>query len=131
MRTTTGPARITVLELDPGRAITVWRIVRSDNPDDPVFLNSLRSHYELGDDPRGVERSSAIIYMGISAYVDEAAAHGTAQKWDKLGDFIAEIRLRAGNGFNFAHTGQPLHLTIWGHPVKLQDAVVDIQPVWG
>lgn len=129
MRTTVGPARITALELSPGRGVTVFRIVRSDNADDPVFLNSLRSNYELGEEPRKIERSSTLIHMGISSYFDEAVAHGTAQRFPKLGGHIAELRLRHGNGFNFAHTGPPQHLTIWGDPVKLGDAVVDIAPV--
>jgi hypothetical protein len=129
VRTTTGPPRITVLEVGPGRAVTVFRIVRSDNRDDPVLLNSFRSNYELGDEPRKVERSSAVIHMGISSYVDEGVARGTAQRWPKLGDFVAEVRLRPDQGFNFAHTGHPLHLTVWGDPVKLKDAVVDIQSV--
>jgi hypothetical protein len=38
MRKTTGPARIVVLEVDPGKGeMTIFRIVRSDNPDDPVM----------------------------------------------------------------------------------------------
>jgi hypothetical protein len=92
-------------------------------------MNCFRSHYELGEEPRRVERSSAVIHMGISAYLNESVAHGTAQRWPKLGDFIAEMRLRPGQGFNFAHTGHPTHLTMWGDPVKLLEGVVDIQPV--
>ncbi len=130
MRTTAGPVGITALEVHPGPGLTLFRIVRSDNSEDPVLLNSFRSNYELGEEPRKIERSSALIHMGLSAYIEHGAANGTAQKWEKLGDFVAELRLRTGNGFNFAHTGPPLHLTIWGDPVKLQEAVVDIQPVW-
>jgi hypothetical protein len=70
-----------------------------------------------------------VIHLGISTYLDEGAAHGTAQKFPKLGDFVAKLVLEAGQGFNFAHTGQPGHLTVWGDPVKLHDAVVDIVPV--
>jgi hypothetical protein len=110
--------------------VVVFRIVRSDNVEDPVLLNSLRSNYELGEEPRKVERSSTVIHMGLSAYLDEGVAHGTAQRWEKLGRYVAELRLRPGQGFNFAHTGHPLHLTLWGDPVKLQAAVADIQPVW-
>ena len=118
-----------MLEVAAGSPVTAFRIVRSDLVDDPVFLNSLRSHYELGEEPRRVERSSTVIHMGISAYLDEATAHGTAERFPKLGDFVAEIRLRPTNGFNFAHTGHPRHLTVWGDPVKLQEAVVDTVPV--
>jgi hypothetical protein len=129
MRTTTGPARIVVQEIEPGRAMTVYRIVRS-NSDEAALLDSLRSNYELGQEPRKVERSSAVIHMGISTYSDESVARGTAQRWEKLGDYIAEIRLREGQGFNFARTGHPLHLTVWGDAIKLHNGIVDIRPVW-
>jgi hypothetical protein len=119
-----------VLEIGQGHATTIFRIVRSDNVDDPVLLNSFKSNYELGEEPRKVERSSTVVHMGLSAYLEEGVAHGTSQKWEKLGDFVAVLRLRPDQGFNFAHTGHPLHLTVWGDPVKLRDAVVDIQPVW-
>ena len=68
--------------------------------------------------------------MGISIYLNEGVAHGTAQRFPKLGDFVAQIVLKHGNGFNYAQTGQPLHLTIWGDPIKLSSAVVDIDSVW-
>ena len=126
MRKTTGPARIVVLEVDHGRPITVYWIVRSDNLDDPVFLSSLRSNYALNNPPRNIERSSTVIHMGISAYMEEGMAHETAQRWEKLGDYVAEIRLTSGHGFNFAHTGHRSHLTIWADPVKLREAVVGV-----
>jgi hypothetical protein len=97
---------------------------------DPVLLNSLRSHYELGEEPRNVERSSTAIHMGISVYLNEGVAHGTAQRFSKLGDFVARLVLLSDRGFNFARTGQPLHLTVWGDPIKLQSAIADIDPVW-
>lgn len=131
MRTTTGPKRITVGEVEPGQTLTVYRIVRADHPEDPVLVNSLRSNYELGEEPRKVERSSTVIHMGISAYTDESVAHGTAQRWPKLGGFVATMILRSGEGFNYAHTGHPLHLTLWGDPVKLRDAIAGIDPILG
>ena len=130
MRTTGGPTRIVVGEIGVGERLTAWRIVRSDVAGDPVLLNSLRSHYELGEEPRKIERSSTLIHMGISVYVNEGVAHGTAQRFPALGDYIARLVLKPGNGFNFARTGQPLHLTVWGDPVKLQTAIADIDPVW-
>jgi hypothetical protein len=129
VRKTTGSAQIVVQEIDVDHELTVFRIVRSEHREDPVFLNSLRSNYEMGDEPRKVERSSSVIHMGISTYSAESVAIGTAQKWDKLGDYIAQLRLPHGLGINFARTGHPLHLTIWGDPVKLRDVVVGIQPV--
>lgn len=128
VRATTGPARIVVQEIEPGRALTVYRIVRAT--DETALLDSFRSHYELGQEPRKVERSSAVIHMGISTYADDGVARGTAQRWERLGDHVAEIRLREGQGFNFARTGHPLHLTVWGDPIRLRDGIVDMRPVW-
>jgi hypothetical protein len=129
MRTTLGRQHLIVHEVDPDGEIRIFRIVRSDHLDDPVFLNSLRSHYELEERPRRSERSWTVIHMGISAYLRTEPARATAERFPNIGDFIAEIVLTAGHGFNFAQTGHPLHLTIWADPVKLQAAVVDIRPI--
>lgn len=129
METTFGPLRITVVDIRPGRPLEAFRIVRSDGADDPVLHNSFRSHYELTEEPRGVERKSAVIHMGISMYLEEHVARGTAERFHRLGGFVARCHLTVGKGFNFAHTGHPVHLTVWGDPVKLVESVVDIQPV--
>jgi hypothetical protein len=129
VRTTAGAPRVTAIELDPGNPLTVWRIVRSDIRHDSVLLNSLRSNYELGHRPRGLELSFAVLQMGLSAFISRGAAARMANKWSKLGDYIAEIRLEHGFGFNFSATGPHGHLTIWGDPVKLHDAIQTIDPV--
>lgn len=130
MSSTYGPPQVTVYELRPGEPITAWRIVRAQQKDDPVFLNSFRSNYELSHEPRNVERKSAVMHMGISMYLDEAIAHLTAQRWEKLGDWVARVEIRHGNGINYAHTGHRKHLTIWGDAIKLSQAAVDISTVW-
>ncbi len=109
----------------------IYRIVRSELEYDPVFVNSFRSHYELGGEPRGVERSSTAVHMGISVYLSQEAAVRTALKWPKIGEYVAHARLTAGHGFNFAQTGQPLRLTLWGDPIKLAGAVADVLAVDG
>ena len=129
MRTLNGPPRITALSLREGVHFSVFRIVRSEYPDDPVFLNSLRSHYELSEPPRKVERESTVIHMGISVHLTREDAAGTAQRWPKLGDHTARLDLRGGMGFNYAHTAMPGHLTLWADPVKLRSVLVDIEPV--
>jgi hypothetical protein len=129
MRLTNGPQQVTVYELRAGEPLTVWRIVRSEHPDDVVFVNSFRSHYELSQEPRRVERTSSVIHMGISTYLDEGMARGTAQEWDKLGDWLAKLEMQPGHGFNYAHTGHHGHLTIWGDAIKLSNAAADIIPV--
>jgi hypothetical protein len=67
--------------------------------------------------------------MGISTYSDERAAHGVAAKFEKLGGFVGRLWLAGDKGFNFARTSHPLHLTVWGEPIKLLESVIDIEPV--
>jgi hypothetical protein len=129
MRTTNGPQRLVVLEVRAGISFSVFRIVRSDNPDDPVFLNSLRSRYELSEEPRKVERNSTVIHMRISVHMERGDSAATARKFPKLGDYTARLALRPGMGFNYAHTAMPGHLTLWAEPIKLRDVLVDIEPV--
>jgi hypothetical protein len=126
MRTTAGPPRLTVWEVLPGAEIEVFRIVRSHDFDDPGFLDSLRSHYELSREPRKVERRWTVIHMGISVYTTQEQAIATARMWPKLGDYVTRIELEAGLGFNLARTGHKGHLTLWAEPVKLRDAAADI-----
>jgi hypothetical protein len=128
MKTTYGTARLSVV-LEIGPPLVVWRIVRSDVAEDPVFLDSFRSNYELGSPPRRIENSAAVIHMGISMYLDRDTAVGTAERFPKLGGFLAEVDLADGRGFNYAFTGHRHHLTIWGDPVKLSEATVDVDPV--
>jgi hypothetical protein len=128
MKTTNSRTLAVFLEVDP-LGMDVWRIVRSDSSEDPVFLNSLRSSYEMERPPRGVELSASVIHRGISVFYEVGRARATAQRWPKLGDYIARIQLHPGNGFNYAVTGQPGHLTLWGDPVKLSEATVDIDYV--
>ena len=129
MRTTQGPNRISVLDIGLGVDLVVYRIVRSDNPDDPVFLNSLRSHYELTQEPRGVERQWSVIHTGISVYQERVAAQGTAIRFPVIGDYIARLELQPGMGINYAHTGPVRHLTLWAEPVKLREVTTDITAV--
>lgn len=128
MRKTYGPQRLVAYDIeDP--AVDVFRIVRSDEPDDPVFVNSLRSNYELSHEPRRHERRSALIHMGISVYMVAHAATETAGVFPKLGGFVARITLRPDLGVNYAETGHPFHLTLWGDPIKLSQAVAEVFPV--
>jgi hypothetical protein len=129
MRTTLGRPQLVVLALRPGEQFEVFRIVRAAVRDDPVMLNSLRSHFALSEEPRRVERDSTVIQLGVTVYVAAELARGTAQRFPKIGDHIGRIRLEHGHGFNFADTAQPGHLTLWADPFKLLEAITDIEAV--
>ncbi len=129
MRTTFGPPQIAAYELRPGEELTCWRIVRSEHHEDPVLLNSLRSNFELGRGPRGAECRSWLVHLGISAYLNEDVAHATADRFHRLGDWVAQLRIEHDNGVNYAHTGHRWHLTTWSDPIKLIGRVVDITAV--
>jgi hypothetical protein len=113
----------------PGAELEVFRIVRSDYPEDSMFLDSLRSHYEMTKEPRRVERFWAVIHMGISVYVELEQALETARRFSKLGGYVAHLQLQPDRGFNYAYTGHNGHLTLWAEPVKLRDVTTDITPV--
>lgn len=127
-RLTHGEPSITVYEVTGGLTLTVYRVVRSGNKEDPVLVNSLRSHYELGHEPPGPVRPAALS-MGLSTYLAIDSARDTATKWPQIGSYVAKLALKEGKGFNWAMTIHPQHITVWGDPVKLAAAVVDIVEV--
>lgn len=113
------------LLIAPLREITtVHRIVRGRSG--PATLDSLRSHYEQDLPPRGYERRLAVIHMGLSVFTSRDAARAMALRWPKIGRFLAEIQLEPESGFCLANTGSPGHSTLWGRPLQLRDAIVDI-----
>jgi hypothetical protein len=131
-RTLAAIQALVVYEIREGAPLRAYRIVRSPNDEDPVFENSLRTNYELGRPPHHAELRYEVIYRGLSMDESRAGAEATARFFDgKLGDHIAEIVLRSGNGFNVAPTGRPGHLTVWGDVLKLKAAVTDILPIEG
>ena len=127
-RNTYGEAKLVVVELLPDFETRLYRVTKSDDPSEEEFLDSLRSHYEIGWHPRGAPRP-AVLHMGLSMFRTPEKARGTAWKWPVMGEFVAELELTSGNGFNLADTGAPGHVTVWGDPMWLRDAVVDILPV--
>jgi hypothetical protein len=126
VRTTQGRSQLSVLEITCGPGVEVFRIVRTGDINDPVLLDSFRSHYELSEEPRKVERRWTIMHMGISVYKTSERAVETALTWPQLGRHVARLELRPEMGFNYAHTGHAGHLTLWADPVKLRDVITDI-----
>jgi hypothetical protein len=126
VRTTQGRSRLSVLEITSAPGVEVFRIVRTGDIDHPGLLDSFRSHYELSEEPRKVERRWTIMHMGISVYKTSERATETALTWPQLGSYIARLELRPELGFNYAHTGHTGHLTLWADPVKLRDVTTAI-----
>lgn len=115
--------------VDVSEQFPAFRVVKSDDINKADFLDSLRSHYELDREPRGIEQRRAVIHMGISMFKSRESAAAMSRKWPKLGRFVAKVELRACQGFNLAETGPVGHLTIWGRPPQLAQAIAEIYPV--
>ena len=114
------------LELGEGEELVVFRIIRTDNPNDPEFLQSLRSSAELDLPPRGVELTHPLIREGISVYETREAAEATARRFP---GYTGQLRLTRDLGVLYLRWGPVGHLTIWGDPIKLTSALVDTIPV--
>lgn len=130
-RVTLGGAEMVVYEIEDGAAVELFRIVRTDRQESGQFADSFRSHYELGAPPRRAERRSAVVHMGLSTYRSDSQAAGTARRFPAIGTHVAHVRVPGGRGVNFAETGHPGHVTIWGDPLTLASCVVEIRPVDG
>lgn len=109
--------------------VLVYRIVQDVQRGDPAMLDALRSNYERGARPRGIEVELALIHFGLSMYLAREMATATARRWPRLGSHLAEIELVPSSGSCWAHTGQPGHITVWGRPPQLLACVADILPV--
>lgn len=93
------------------------------------FIESFRSHYELGRPPRGPEDRAAVIHMAVSMFDSPEIAAQLASRVPKLGGHVAHVDLLPGNGFCAAKTGGPAHWSVWGRPLQLAGAVVDVVSV--
>jgi hypothetical protein len=110
-------------------SLTAYRIVKGIHRSDPVMLDVFRSNYERDARPRGLEVESAVIHFGLSMYLERDMATATARRWPRLGRHLAVVQLPPGNGFCWAHTAQPGHVTVWGRPLQLLACIADILPV--
>ena len=107
----------------------VFRIVRGASAQDPEVVEGLHSNYRRGFEPRGGEVANALVHMGLSTYHARQRAAGIAERWPRIGDHIAELRLRPEHGIWFAATGEPGHVTVWGRPLQLLGCIADILPI--
>jgi hypothetical protein len=126
---------------DKDREREVFRFVRAATPNDRALVADFLSDAARGKRARG--RSAALTgHMGgMSAFRTLALAR---ERWRdiaalarrrrpnepiRVGEHIARVMLRAGNGFAYEDLGHPDgHLTIWGAPNDLAGSVVEIVP---
>lgn len=130
------PRRLALRIEQPTEPFVVYRAVRTASVDDHAALErGFRSSAARGDPPRpgSVQVSTPFIYHGISAYdtLDAAVTHARARRGigKPIGDHVAELSLRPGEGFEYAYWGDDGHLTVVGDPIKLREAVTDIVPI--
>ena len=129
------PVRLQERQLADGEEFVVYRIVPTDDRDDPAFVDAFRSHRELGLPPRrhSPEATTPRIHEGISVFESKQIASevelALRARGNTLGDFVAEVRLVSGQGFTLARWGSRGHLTIFGDAVTLSQAVTDTLPI--
>lgn len=117
----------------------VFRFVRVAAIDDEALIKDFLSEAARGKPARG--RSAA-----LPGHMDGMSVFRTLdlarQRWQdiaalarrrhptepvKIGEHIARLSLRGGNGFAYEDLGHPDgHITLWGTPAGLADAVVEI-----
>ena len=131
-------------DVPAGGALSVFRLVRTNDRGAPEFIDGFRSNHELGKPPRGRERRLPEIHAGLSVYktleqaraLRASIAAGLARKGGgtqpRIGDYVAELRLPDGMGFAFEDRDEPTgHLTIWGEAEAIAGCTVDIHPAYG
>jgi hypothetical protein len=129
------PLQLQPRELEEGEVCVVYRVVLTDDREDPAFVESFKSREARGLPPRSwtVEGPNPELAAGISAYLERQAAARTAQKaLDRgagFGEYVAEVRLEPAQGLEIAVWGPRGHLTIWGDPLTLARYAVDILPI--
>jgi hypothetical protein len=90
----------------------------------------LKSDYSLNKPPRGPQRRSALVHMGLSMWLSEESARSKNDDFGgKLGDHIAVLELMGELGVWWAQTFSPEHMTVWGRSEALDGCIRDIHPV--
>jgi hypothetical protein len=115
------------IELTEGEELTVFRIVRNADMDAPEFVDSFRSHAELGLPPRrrSPEEDHPLLHEGVSVFESRQAAIETARRFPRIGNYVAELRIKPDSEIRYLRWGARGHLTLWGDAVKLALTAVD------
>jgi hypothetical protein len=87
---------------------TLFHIIKHDPPIPGDFLPGAAKGQRKPDNP-AYER----YWRGFSAFDTLAGARILAQRFPKLGDFIAEIAVANVSGVQYERTFGPGHYTVW------------------
>lgn len=91
---------------------------------------NFESDFAANRPPRGAQKRSAPIHMGLSMWISEQSARAKNDEFDgKLGDRIAMLDLDGKLGVWWAQTFSPDHMTVWGRPEDLERCIRHITPV--
>jgi hypothetical protein len=116
-----------------------YRFVHVAEALEPGLAADFQSDRASGKRPIARERRFPELQDGMSMYGSLTAARGV---WNDIaafarsqgqpvraGNYVAEVALRPGFGFQIEDLGEiDEHLTIWGHPDALAGSVVAIYP---
>ncbi len=104
-------------------SMVVYRIVGSD----PPTVDDFKSNHELGKPirPRSPEAAYRMVWYAVSVFERFEQAEALAQRFPKLGDFVATARLEPDQGFSYALWGSRGHMSVWGDPAGFLGAVAD------
>jgi hypothetical protein len=117
----------------------VYRFAKVEALDDPALRDDFLSDRESGKRPLRREKAYPELRDGMSTFGSLEAArvvwrdiHGAATRRGQaveLGEYIAEVSLEPDCGFDIEDLHEPdEHLTIWGEPDRLVEAVRRIYP---
>jgi hypothetical protein len=126
------PSTLLVREIGQQECVVGFRTVRVGEIGHPDLWKSFRSHYEEGLEPRYQQTQHAALHFAVSFWRDREVALALAKRFPNHGNYLAQVLLRASQGFNFLDQSaeyNPKHLTIWGQPARLAKAVVAIIPI--
>ncbi|HEX9269112.1 MAG TPA: hypothetical protein VF998_04640, partial [Candidatus Limnocylindria bacterium] len=105
-------------------AVLVYRVIKGDRARREDFLSDEAS----GKRPRDLTPEKLRRHKGFSIWRVEAKARRIAQRFQRLGTHIAEVRLPAGATLE-PFPDEPDHQTIYGDPDAFVERVERVVPV--
>lgn len=126
------------VELQAGEALTVYRLVSTDDRDHAELLNCFRSNAERGKPPRGREKRQPAVHGGLSVFKSKAqavdrqrriAARLAPGETPRIGSYVATVAFK-GPGVRYEDRDQvDGHMTIWAPAERCVASLVDISSV--